>query len=70
MKRNVGTFDKVIRIIVALIVIVLIVMGVVKGTLAIILAALGAIFIITSLLGFFGLYTLFGISTCPKKSEK
>ena len=70
MKKNVGTTDKIIRIVIAVVIAVLIVLGIIKGTLAIILASLGIILVITSLISFCGLYTLFGVSTCPAKQKK
>ena len=62
-----GTVDKVIRILIAVIVVVLYFTHVIYGTLAIILLALSAIFVVTSLLGFCPLYLPFGLSTREKK---
>jgi len=67
MKNNMGTVDKVIRILIAVIVVVLYFTHVIYGTLAIILLALSAIFVVTSLLGFCPLYLPFGLSTREKK---
>ena len=67
MKKNMGTIDKVIRILVAVIVVVLWLTNVISGTLAIILLALSAIFIVTSILGFCPLYLPFGLSTGKKE---
>jgi hypothetical protein len=67
MKRNMGTIDKVIRILVAVVVVVLYFTHVISGTLAIILLALSAIFVVTSLLSFCPLYLPFGLSTMKKK---
>ena len=67
MKKNVGTIDKIIRIVIAVIIVVLIVLKLVTGTFAIVLAAVGAILLVTSLISFCGLYTLFGFNTCPAK---
>jgi hypothetical protein len=67
MKKNMGTIDKVIRILVAVVVAVLYFTHVITGTLAIILLALAAIFIVTSILSFCPLYLPFGLST--KKKE-
>ena len=67
MKKNMGTIDKVIRIVVALIVVVLYFTHVISGTLAIILLALSAIFIVTSFLSFCPLYLPFGLSTRNKE---
>jgi hypothetical protein len=69
MKKNIGTVDRILRVIVALVVGVLIALKVVSGTLMIVLGLIAIIFLITSAIGFCGLYTLFGISTC-KLSDK
>jgi len=67
MKKNMGTIDKVIRILVAVIVVILYFTHVISGTLAIILLALSAIFVLTSLISFCPLYLPFGINTGKKK---
>jgi hypothetical protein len=67
MKKNMGTIDKVIRILVAAAVIILYFTHVVSGILGIILLILAAVFVLTSLLGFCPLYLPFGLST--KKKE-
>jgi uncharacterized membrane protein len=67
MKKNMGTVDKVIRILVAVVVVILYFTHVISGVLAIVLLALSAVFVITSLLGFCPLYLPFGLST--KKKE-
>lgn len=67
MKKNVGTTDKWIRIIIALIIVALYFANVISGTLAIVLLIVAGMFIITGFVGFCGLYTLLGISTCKKK---
>ncbi|GAB1474427.1 hypothetical protein MASR2M69_18680 [Bacteroidota bacterium] len=66
MKKNVGTTDKWIRIIIALIIVALYFANVISGTLAIVLLIVAGMFIITGFVGFCGLYTLLGISTCKK----
>ncbi len=67
MKKNMGTIDKVIRILVAVVVVVLYFTHVISGVLAIILLALSAIFVVTSLLSFCPLYLPFGLSTRKKE---
>ena len=66
MKKNMGTVDKVIRILVAVVVVVLYFTHVISGTLGIVLLALSAIFVVTSLLSFCPLYLPFSISTRKK----
>ena len=65
-----GIVDRGIRIVVALAVVVLIASSLVTGVLAIILGIVGAIFLLTSVISFCPLYTLFGLSTCPTKISK
>lgn len=67
MKKNVGSTDKWIRVIIALIIIALYFGNVITGTLAIVLLVVAGIFILTGFVGFCGLYTLLGINTCTKK---
>ena len=67
MKQNMGTTDKMIRVIIALIVGVLYYTDIISGTLATVLSALAIIFLLTSLISFCPLYLPFGIKTCKKK---
>jgi len=62
-----GTTDKVIRILVAVIILVLYFTHVISGTLAVILLILAGVFVVTSLLGLCPLYMPFGLNT--KKKE-
>ena len=66
-KKNMGTVDRVIRILVAVVVVILYFTNVISGTLGIILLALSAIFVVTSILSFCPLYKLFGLSTTKKE---
>lgn len=65
-----GTIDKVIRILVAVVIVVLYFTHVISGVLAIILLALSAIFVVTSLLSFCPLYLPFDLSTRKKGIKK
>lgn len=67
MKKNMGNADKGIRLGIALIVAILYFTGVLQGTLAYILLAFAAIFVLTSFVSFCPLYAPFGISTCKRK---
>jgi len=66
MKKNMGTIDRVIRALLAIVVIVLYLTGNISGIAAIILGILAFVFIITSLIGFCPLYLPFKISTIGK----
>jgi len=68
MKKNMGSTDRIIRVIIALVVIGLYLGNIISGTVAIVLLALSAIFILTSFISFCPLYAPFGISTCKKTS--
>jgi uncharacterized membrane protein len=67
MKKNMGSIDKTIRIIIAAVVAGLYYGNIISGTLGIVLLVLAGVFVLTSLVSFCPLYTLFGISTCPTK---
>lgn len=58
-----GAIDKVIRILIAIAVAILFFMNVITGVIGIVLIALAAIFVITSLISFCPLYLPFGINT-------
>lgn len=62
-----GTIDKAIRILAALVFVGLYFANVISGTVAIVLLVLSAVFIITSFIGFCPLYLPFGINTKKKK---
>ncbi len=68
MKANMGTIDRIARVLVAVIIGVLYFTGVISGTLAIVLLVFAGIFILTSLVSFCPLYLPFGLST--KKETK
>ena len=67
MKKNMGKTDKAIRLIAAAVIAVLLFTKVITGTLVIILFILAVVFVVTSLISFCPLYTLFGINTLPPK---
>jgi hypothetical protein len=67
MKKNVGTIDKVIRILIAVVVLVLYFTHVISGVLAIVLLALSAVFVVTSLLSFCPIWMALGLSTRKKE---
>jgi len=67
MKKNMGSADKIIRIIIAVVIGVLFFTNIISGTLGIVLLSLAGVFVLTSLISFCPLYTLLGISTCHTK---
>ena len=70
MKKNMGTVDKAVRILAAVLIIVLYFTNVISGTLAIVLLVIAGAFIATSLISSCPLYLPFGISTRPKSQTK
>ncbi|MCB0794791.1 MAG: DUF2892 domain-containing protein [Flavobacteriales bacterium] len=67
MKKNMGTVDRVLRIVLALVFAGLYATGMVQGTVGIVLLVLGGVFVLTSLLGTCPIYSVLGLSTCPTK---
>ena len=63
MKKNMGSLDRGIRILLAFVIVILYLMDSITGVAAIILGIIAVIFIITSLIGFCPLYVPFKIST-------
>jgi len=68
MQKNMGTIDRLIRTILAVVVAVLIITGVLKGAAAIVLGILAGIFLLTSLVSWCPLYLPFKLSTKKKDS--
>ena len=64
MKKNMGTADKAIRSVVALVVAILYFTGVITGTLGVVLLVFAGVFLLTSFISFCPLYAPFGIRTC------
>ncbi|WP_020533535.1 YgaP family membrane protein [Flexithrix dorotheae] len=69
MKKNMGNADKIFRVIIALVIATLFFTNIISGTLGIILLVVAGIFVLTSLIGFCPLYTIFGIKTCAIKKS-
>lgn len=67
MKKNMGSTDKMIRLIIAALIVILYFTNVITGTLAIVLLILAGIFVLTSLFSFCPLYLPFGLNTAKKK---
>jgi hypothetical protein len=66
MKKNMGTVDRVLRIIAALVIAYLWWTGTISGGLGVALAILAAIFLLTSAISFCPLYRPLGLSTCGR----
>ncbi len=68
MKTNMGGTDKAIRLLIAVILVSLYFLGLIEGVIGIIALVVAAVFILTSVISFCPLYTVFGIKTCKTKS--
>ena len=68
MKKNMGSTDRISRIIFAIIIGILYFTKAIEGTAVLILGALAVVFLLTSFVGFCPLYLPFGLST-RKKNE-
>lgn len=69
MTKNMGSADRIIRVIIAAIVGILYFTGTISGTLGIVLLVLAGVFVLTSLISFCPLYAPFGIKTCKIKEK-
>ena len=67
MKANMGTTDRMIRVILAIVFAALYFTGTVTGTWGMVLVVLGGVFLATSVIRFCPLYTLMGLNTCGNK---
>jgi len=67
MKKNMGSTDKIIRILIAIVIGILYYTKTIDGTVALVLGALAIIFVLTSFISFCPLYLPFGLSTRKKE---
>ena len=66
MTKNLGTVDRIIRFVAAVVIGILYFTGVISGMLAIVLGVLAVILLVTSIIGFCPLYAPFKLSTIKK----
>jgi hypothetical protein len=66
MKKNMGSADRIIRVMIAAIMVALYFTGTISGMWGLVLIALSVIFVLTSLVSFCPLYLPFGLSTLRK----
>ena len=67
MKKNLGTIDKAVRILLALVIGALYGANIISGGVAIVLLVIASVCIVTSFISFCPLYIPFGINTAKKK---
>lgn len=68
MKKNLGTVDRVIRALFAVVVAILYFTGYITGTLGIVLLVVAGVLLATSLISFCPIYAMFGLNSCPRKA--
>ncbi|MBK7874117.1 MAG: DUF2892 domain-containing protein [Saprospiraceae bacterium] len=69
MKKNMGSTDRIMRSIIAVVIGVLFFTKMITGTLGIVLLVLAGIFLLTSFVSFCPIYAPFGISTCAVEKK-
>lgn len=62
-----GSADRLIRVIIAIVIGALYYANIISGTLGIVLLIVGAVFLLTSIVSFCPLYAPLGLNTCSKK---
>jgi len=70
MKKNMGTADRVIRVLIAVVIGILLYTGELSGTLGTILGIFAVVFLLTSAFSFCPAYLPFNISTLKKTASK
>ena len=69
MKKNMGTADRVIRTMAAVVIALLYYLDVIPGVLGIVLLVLAGILLLTSFVSFCPIYAPFGWSTCASANK-
>ena len=70
MKKNIGTGDRFLRVMIGVIALIFGLSGMLEGTLKWVVLGVGAVMVITASVQFCPLYTLLGINTCKVKPKK
>jgi len=70
MKKNMGTADRAIRALIAIVIAILYFTNAITGTLAIVLMIVAVVFLLTGFISFCPLYTLFGMRTNKDADKK
>ena len=68
MKKNMGSGDRILRVIIAALLAWLYFSETVTGIAGIVLLVLGGVLVATSFIGFCPLYSIFGVNTCLEKT--
>lgn len=70
MKKNMGTADRAIRVLIAIVIAILYFTNAITGTLAIVLMIVAVVFLLTGFISFCPLYTLLGMRTNKNADKK
>lgn len=70
MKRNMGTADRIVRLIIAAVIVALFFTNLISGTLGVVLLILAGVFVLTGFVSFCPLYPVFGLNTCGVRKSK
>lgn len=70
MKKNVGTGDRFLRVMIGVIALILGLSEMLEGTVKWVALGVGAVMVVTASVQFCPLYTLLGINTCKVKPKK
>lgn len=70
MKKNMGSADRIIRLVIAAVLAILYFTGTVSGAVGIVLLVIAGVFVLTSFISFCPLYAPFGFSTCSVKEKE
>jgi len=69
MKKNMGSAERIIRMVIAAVIALLFFTNIMSGTIGIILLIAAAIFVATSFISFCPIYKIFGASACSIQEE-
>lgn len=67
MKVNMGSIDRLVRIVISVILVTLIATGFIQGAIATVFSIVAVVFLLTAIAGYCPLYSLIGIGTLRKK---
>lgn len=70
MKKNMGSADRIIRLLIAIVIAILYFTNTISGTLGLILLIAAGIFVLTSFISFCPIYSIFGLRTTKKTETK
>lgn len=69
MKKNIGTIDRIVRVVIGIVLIILFVLNVTDSWFDYILGIFGLALLITSVIGYCCLYSILGFTTCEQSKD-